>query len=149
VERFRRSYDSHRGNVKNAKEKKRFSNKTERRPSRRVQVLQDVHCRVLMIQVFHNTFDVTMKPLCLHAITCKILSFRIASDYHNQNRTYNDIYKESESFRNPGVVENSFVESGLHPQSHNSFMSSSRSKFPQDEYAKDLRQLQASKLAFR
>ena len=59
----------------------------------------------------------------------------------------NQILKESESFKNPGIVENLLIESGLHHNLFYSFMS--KNKFPQDEYAKDLRQQQASKLAFR
>lgn len=78
-----------------------------------------------------------------------MFTFRIAIDSRSQNRSYNDILSESESLKNPAIVENLFIESGLHPQSQYSFMSSSKGTFPQDEYAKDLRQLQASKLAFR
>lgn len=78
-----------------------------------------------------------------------IFSFRTAIDTHNQKKTFNQILSASESIKNPAIVENLFIESGLQPQTSYSLMSSSKSKFPQDEYAKDLRQLQASKLAFR
>lgn len=77
-----------------------------------------------------------------------ILSFRIAIDSENQRKSYNEILRTSQGFKNPAIVENSFIESGLKPKSHYSLMSS-KSKFPPDEYAKDLRQIQASKLAFR
>lgn len=66
----------------------------------------------------------------------------------NQRKTYNEILRNSE-FKNPLIVENLLVDSGLQPKLHYSLMSSLKNKFPQDEYAKDLRQIQASKLAFR
>lgn len=78
-----------------------------------------------------------------------ILSFRIAYDSRSHDRTYNELVKISEGFRNPAIVENLFIESGLQPKSSYSFMSSSKGKYPQDEYAKELRQAQAGKMAFR
>lgn len=41
------------------------------------------------------------------------------------------------------------LECGLDPKEHYTNMSSLRGRFPQDEYANELRQAQASKWAFR
>jgi hypothetical protein len=75
--------------------------------------------------------------------------FRTAIDPSNQAKSYNDILRGTEAFRNPAIVENLYVEGGLRPNENYSLMASAKGKYPQDEYAKDLRQLQASKLAFR
>lgn len=72
---------------------------------------------------------------------------RIAIDPQNQGKTYNQILKDSEAFNNPSAIDNLYSELGLEKNSYYSFMS--KNKFPQDEYAKDLRQQQVSKLAFR
>lgn len=72
---------------------------------------------------------------------------RIAIDQQNQGKTYNQLLKDSEAFNNPSAVDNLYSELGLEKNSYYSFMS--KSKFPQDEFAKDLRQQQVSKLAFR
>ena len=75
--------------------------------------------------------------------------FRIAIEPRNQAKTYNEILRDTEAFRNPAIVENLYIEGGLKPGENYSLMSSSKGKYAPDEYAKDLRQLQASKLAFR
>lgn len=74
---------------------------------------------------------------------------RLAVSKDNQNKKFGDFLKETEVFKNPASIDNLLVECGLNPRKSYSLMMSSKSKFPADEYAKDLRQVHASKLAFR
>lgn len=76
----------------------------------------------------------------------KLLFFRICTDH--EKRTFNELLEQSDTFRNPGTLDNLLIESGLNPFSYCTHMSS-KGKYPPDECAKELRQIQAGKLAFR
>uniref|UniRef100_A0A1B0CME6 Uncharacterized protein n=2 Tax=Lutzomyia longipalpis TaxID=7200 RepID=A0A1B0CME6_LUTLO len=66
-----------------------------------------------------------------------------------KNFTFEEILQSSPSFKNPYSDEYLFESVGLSPREHYSIMSSLRGRFPQQEYSNELRQVQASKWAFR
>lgn len=71
----------------------------------------------------------------------------VRGDY--QDKKFGDFLKETEVFTNPASIDNLLIDSGLDPRKSYSLTMSSKGKFQSDEYAKDLRQVHASKLAFR
>lgn len=66
-----------------------------------------------------------------------------------QKKKFGDFLTETEVFKNPASIDNLIIDSGLDPRKSYSLTMSSKGKFQSDEYAKDLRQVHASKLAFR
>ncbi|XP_055685400.1 tetratricopeptide repeat protein 14 homolog [Lutzomyia longipalpis] len=73
--------------------------------------------------------------------------YKITSE--KKNFTFEEILQSSPSFKNPYSDEYLFESVGLSPREHYSIMSSLRGRFPQQEYSNELRQVQASKWAFR
>lgn len=63
--------------------------------------------------------------------------------------TYETILENSTGFRNPNCIEHLTTAVGLNPLEFYTNMSSLRGKFPNEEYASELRQTQASNWAFR
>lgn len=102
---------------------------------------------VELLETLELAFEELSCKLKLFIIPLSSLSFRIAVDPRNRTKTYNELLKESDTFRNPGAIENLYRDCGLDPSENYTLMSSK--KYPSDEYAKELRQQQAGKLAFR
>lgn len=63
--------------------------------------------------------------------------------------SYKDYFDRSEDFKNPYCAELLYQDLGLDPDEHYTNMASARGRYPPQEYADDIRQKQASKLAFR
>ncbi|CAD7085537.1 unnamed protein product [Hermetia illucens] len=67
----------------------------------------------------------------------------------NDEATVEDLLGKSKAFQNPNCVDLLFQESGLDPNEIYSNIPALKNRFPQQEYATELRQIQASKWAFR
>jgi hypothetical protein len=66
-----------------------------------------------------------------------------------KGQRYNQILEKSPAFNNPACIDNLLTDLGLDPTEFPSIMSGLKGRFPQKEYAIELRQAQASKWAFR
>lgn len=66
-----------------------------------------------------------------------------------RNETYNSLLEKSQGFDNPYFIETLSKELGLDPNEYYTNMSGLRGRFNQTEYSNELRQIQASKWAFR
>ncbi|GAB0095876.1 sorting nexin-20 [Sergentomyia squamirostris] len=73
--------------------------------------------------------------------------YKITSE--KKQLSFEEILQSSPSFNNPFCEELLQASVGLSAQEHYSLMSSLRGRFPQQEYSNELRQVQASKWAFR
>lgn len=63
--------------------------------------------------------------------------------------TYEDLLEKSKGFHNPHCIDALYQELGLETHEVYSNMSGLRGRFPENEYGNELRQVQASKWAFR
>lgn len=63
--------------------------------------------------------------------------------------SYKDYFDRSEDFKNPYCADLLYQDLGLDPNEHYTNMANARGRYPPQEYADDIRQKQASKLAFR
>ncbi|XP_037034016.1 tetratricopeptide repeat protein 14 homolog isoform X2 [Bradysia coprophila] len=66
-----------------------------------------------------------------------------------QHETYENILEASPGFKNPNSIDCLFEKVGLNASTIYTNMSGLNGKFPAEEYGSDLRQVQASKWAFR
>ncbi|XP_059618896.1 tetratricopeptide repeat protein 14 homolog isoform X2 [Phlebotomus argentipes] len=66
-----------------------------------------------------------------------------------KGQSFEEVLQSSTTFNNPFCEEYLFESVGLSPHEHYTIMSSLRGRFPQQEYSNELRQVQASKWAFR
>uniref|UniRef100_A0A1L8DCD4 Putative tpr repeat-containing protein n=1 Tax=Nyssomyia neivai TaxID=330878 RepID=A0A1L8DCD4_9DIPT len=73
--------------------------------------------------------------------------YKITSD--KKNLAFDEILETLPSFKNPYSDEYLFESVGQSQREHYSIMSNLRGRFPQQEYSNELRQVQASKWAFR
>jgi hypothetical protein len=73
--------------------------------------------------------------------------FRLCLESRDTN--FNSVLEDAVSFQNPASVDNLLLECGLNTKKIYTNMSSLKGKFPQEEYATDLRHQQTSKLAVR
>lgn len=64
-------------------------------------------------------------------------------------QSYESILTNSQGFRNPNCIDHLSNAVGLNPLEFYTNMSSLRGKYPNEEYASELRQTQASNWAFR
>lgn len=66
-----------------------------------------------------------------------------------KHELYEHILEASPGFRNPNSIDNLFEKVGLNPTTIYTNMSGLNGKFPPEEYGSEIRQVQASKWAFR
>ncbi|KAJ8917053.1 hypothetical protein NQ315_012972 [Exocentrus adspersus] len=71
--------------------------------------------------------------------------FRKALDHKNES--YDSVLEKSVGFNNPNNIQ--FLSELMDINKHTSFMTGLKSRFPENEYANELRQVQASKWAYR
>lgn len=64
-------------------------------------------------------------------------------------KTYQDYFDLSSDFKNPHCFQLLYKALDLNSGEHYSNMANARGRYPPQEYADDIRQKQASKLAFR
>ena len=67
----------------------------------------------------------------------------------NKNESFESILENSPGFRNPHCIDYLTAQVGLDNNTFYTNMSGLRGRFPQEEYGSELRQVQASKWAFR
>lgn len=85
---------------------------------------------------------------------CFVLSLFFTKKYYRvtlekKSLSFEEVLQSSPSFNNPYCEEYLFESVGLSSTEHYTIMSSLRGRFPQQEYSNELRQVQASKCAFR
>jgi hypothetical protein len=73
---------------------------------------------------------------------------RLANNSEYQPKNCDEILKTLEIFKNPDTFDRSLAEAGLKSRKSYSYIMS-KNKFQNDEYSSELRQVHASKLAFR
>uniref|UniRef100_V5GI62 Tetratricopeptide repeat protein n=1 Tax=Anoplophora glabripennis TaxID=217634 RepID=V5GI62_ANOGL len=73
------------------------------------------------------------------------LVYKKALDHKNES--YDSVLEKSVGFNNPNNIQ--FLSELMDINKHNSFMSGLQGRFPENEYANELRQVQASKWAYR
>jgi hypothetical protein len=67
----------------------------------------------------------------------------------SKGESYNQILEKLPAFNNPNCIENLLDHFGFDSFEYPTIMSGLKGRFPQQDYATELRQAQASKWAFR
>lgn len=94
-------------------------------------------------------YDTQNRIICRNTKSIDALPQVLNSLLPENLKTYDEFFREWEDFRNPNSEEILAKELGLDPNEYYSNMANARGRYPPQEYADEIRQKQASKLAFR